>query len=90
MQKWEYMTIEMSGDVVIRINGLRVSEIKSGPFSSPKGAKTQFPPLRKVLNQVGEDGWELVVYSQHEGFVLKRPKATDDSPPAGDSEATTK
>ena len=91
MQKWEYMTLYLEygsnfksrvDPVVMYVNGEKVGDIKFMMFSDTEVTGTR---LHEFLNQAGERGWELVIYSRG-NVVLKRPKATDDSPPVEDAE----
>jgi hypothetical protein len=68
MGKWEYQVIRSYGGVVMVINGNTVGKIVA---NQPVGV-----PLFEYLNQVGEDGWEVVgMAGVREGIevVLKRP-----------------
>lgn len=72
MQKWEYMIIRAlttdSGYVLTNINDENVAKTK--------GFKVEGQSLVEYLNQMGQNGWEIVSFAA-EGtsnkFVLKRP-----------------
>ena len=67
MQKWEY---------------LRVYRNSSGPMNileyDINGSKVEYESTWKMLNEMGEKGWELVTAIMHEGktqgYIFKRPK----------------
>jgi hypothetical protein len=72
MQKWEYMLIRTIWDgsncqLVIRINDEDIGK-KEGPLSSKK-----YPRFLDVLNEYGEEGWELVLDAGG-SYTFKRPK----------------
>lgn len=73
MKKWEYTVIRTYGGVVMLINGGEVGKIVS---NQPVGQM-----LYEYLNQVGEEGWELVGMAEVRGgveWVLKRMKAIEE------------
>jgi hypothetical protein len=47
MQKWEYMYIGANGDEVISLNGQKIQ-------------KREKASLPRILNDLGDQGWELV------------------------------
>ena len=68
MQKWEYSVVRTYGGVVMLTNGQEVGKIVN---SQPVGQM-----LYEYLNEVGEDGWEVVGLAEARGgveVVLKRP-----------------
>ncbi len=73
MQKWEYLILtreyekSVNHPCIVSVNGKSLAE--GGSFlSSPK-----YPSAWDFLNQVGNDGWELIGIDQA-NYVLKRPK----------------
>jgi hypothetical protein len=68
MQKWEYMELREYNSIVAQINNEQVS--KGLLFT--KGKKVYV-----ALNELGQEGWELVGMGQDRmgglNYVLKRP-----------------
>ena len=74
MPKWEYLrfTVNPSGDIerqavfkVWKAGELhpRVEELQKNP-----------PTVAEMLNDLGEQGWELVAVDQSNNYIFKRPK----------------
>ena len=68
MQKWEYLWIYIAAD----------PEDKTKIFYMANGKRLDAPSHGAVLNEVGEDGWELVTVAltppaAFPQFYLKRP-----------------
>jgi len=59
VQKWEYKTIS-STNMMKKISENRDSDT--------------YEVITKMLNELGEKGWELVVSSRDGSFILKRKK----------------
>ncbi len=75
MQKWEYMrlSVEPSGDPS-RQATIKIS--KSGePRPNPDELLKNPPTVIEMLNDLGEQGWELVAVDQANTYVFKRSKA---------------
>ena len=72
MQKWEYLEITNAyggGGLYGKI----VSAINSEPTTIGKGGP--LPEFYAYVNQLGEEGWELVgIDSDGSDWVFKRPK----------------
>lgn len=69
MDKWEYKVVRTYGGVVMLTNGQEVGKIVN---NQPVGVM-----LYEFLNEVGEDGWEVVGMAETRGgieLVLKRLK----------------
>ena len=67
MTKWEYLVVRTYGGVVMMANGQELGKIVS---NQPVGEM-----LYEYLNEVGEDGWEVVGMAEARGgveLVLKR------------------
>ena len=67
MTKWEYLVVRTQGGVVMMANGQELGKIVS---NQPVGEM-----LYEYLNEVGEDGWEVVGMAEARGgveLVLKR------------------
>lgn len=67
MDKWEYLVARTYGGVVMMVNGQEVGKIAN---NQPVGEM-----LYEYLNEVGEDGWEVVGMAETRGgieLVLKR------------------
>ena len=72
MQNWEYLVVRTYGGVVMLTNGQEVGKLVN---SQPVGEM-----LFEYLNEVGEDGWEVVGMAEARGgveLVLKRPLAEE-------------
>ena len=68
MGKWEYKVVRTYGGVVMLTNGQEVGKIVN---NQPIGEM-----LYEYLNEVGEEGWEVVGMAETRGgieLVLKRP-----------------
>ncbi len=68
MDKWEYKVVRTYGGVVMMTNGQELGKIVS---NQPVGVM-----LFEYLNEVGEEGWEVVGMAETRGgieLVLKRP-----------------
>ena len=68
MQKWEYIVARTYGGAVMLTNGQEVGKLVN---SQPVGQM-----LYEYINEVGEDGWEVVGLAEARGgveLVLKRP-----------------
>lgn len=69
MDKWEYKVVRTYGGVVMLTNGQEVGKIVN---NQPVGVM-----LYEFLNEVGEEGWEVVGMAETRGgieLVLKRSK----------------
>ena len=69
MEKWEYKVVRTYGGVVMLTNGQEVGKIAN---NQPVGEM-----LYEYLNEVGEEGWEVVGMAETRGgieLVLKRSK----------------
>jgi hypothetical protein len=74
MQKWQYMTLRASWTStnlkITHINGVRFAEVRM--FEETKSAT-----LYDFLNDLGQDGWEVVGFSsdmtEAQNLILKRP-----------------
>lgn len=69
MDKWEYKVVRTYGGVVMLTNGQEVGKIVN---NQPVGVM-----LYEFLNEVGEEGWEVVGMAETRGgieLVLKRFK----------------
>ena len=69
MNKWEYKVVRTYGGVVMLTNGQEVGKIAN---NQPVGEM-----LYEYLNEVGEEGWEVVGMAETRGgieLVLKRSK----------------
>ena len=69
MDKWEYKVVRTYGGVVMLTNGQEVGKIAN---NQPVGEM-----LYEYLNEVGEEGWEVVGMAETRGgieLVLKRSK----------------
>jgi hypothetical protein len=69
MDKWEYKVVRTYGGVVMLTNGQEVGKIVN---NQPVGVM-----LYEYLNEVGEEGWEVVGMAETRGgieLVLKRLK----------------
>ena len=67
MDKWEYKVVRTYGGVVMLTNGQEVGKIVN---NQPVGEM-----LYEYLNEVGEEGWEVVGMAETRGgieLVLKR------------------
>ena len=72
MDKWEYKVVRTYGGVVMLTNGQEVGKIAS---NQPVGEM-----LYEYLNEVGEEGWEVVGMAETRGgieLVLKRSLVDD-------------
>ena len=72
MDKWEYKVVRTYGGVVMLTNGQEVGKIVN---NQPVGEM-----LYEYLNEVGEEGWEVVGMAETRGgieLVLKRALAGD-------------
>ena len=72
MDKWEYKVVRTYGGVVMLVNGQEVGKIAS---NQPVGEM-----LYEYLNEVGEEGWEVVGMAETRGgieLVLKRSLVDD-------------
>ncbi len=74
MEKWEYLILRI-GWVGLGADQPRARAVNGNEFQNWKGRE-----LHDALNQLGEQGWELVspltqAYGATIGLVLKRPKA---------------
>ena len=73
MNKWEYQVVRTYGGVVMMANGQELGKIVS---NQPVGVL-----LYEYLNEVGEDGWEVVGMAEARGgveLVLKRLVISDE------------
>jgi hypothetical protein len=81
MPKWEYTTLRVVNETVMRVNDQQVGDIKTSLLG---GSKEQGSPLHQYLNKIGQDGWEVAGMtpitggSEHRAIlayivVLKRP-----------------
>ena len=73
MNKWEYKVVRTYGGVVMLTNGQEVGKIVN---NQPVGVM-----LYEFLNEVGEEGWEVVGMAETRGgieLVLKRSKVVAD------------
>ena len=72
MVKWEYKVVRTYGGVVMLTNGQEVGKIVN---NQPVGEM-----LYEYLNEVGEEGWEVVGMAETRGgieLVLKRAMIVD-------------
>ena len=77
MQKWEYIRVQVSyrrsAPVVIKINDKHLGKYDLGSrfrLSPPK-----YPDFDKFINDLGNEGWELVLYNRDvREYLFKRPK----------------
>ena len=72
MVKWEYKVVRTYGGVVMLSNGQEIGKIVN---NQPVGEM-----LYEYLNEVGEEGWEVVGMAETRGgieLVLKRPKTAE-------------
>ncbi len=74
MSKWEYQifTVNPSGDserqAVFKV--WKTGESHPGVEDLQKNP----PTVAEMLNDLGEQGWELVAVDQSNNYILKRPK----------------
>lgn len=61
MQKWEYLEVESAYNRVLAINGKEVKDWQEGTR------------MIDYLNQVGDEGWELIAIDENR-YLFKRPK----------------
>lgn len=77
MQKWEYLVAsiefgaKVEGDVrFLYINGVRKNTVSTAELNLGK----KVPRIHEILNELGEQGWELIVHRQGvHNFFFKRP-----------------
>jgi hypothetical protein len=62
MQKWEYLTIEISR--------VWVNSVNNKPLRKPNGDERY--KLHEYLELIGKDGWEVVT-SVNDAVIVKRP-----------------
>ena len=84
MIKWEYKEISTKNEADYEI-GKPVKKIVLWIDGQPQGktsgnflSKTSYPDFYLVLNQLGEDGWELVSVEDRGRFseyIFKRPRS---------------
>jgi len=70
MQKWEYMTVVTSEDLVFSVNGEVHKDFKTSTFGQPKGKN-----FTEFLIELGQQGWELVAVNVRQKHYFKRPIA---------------
>lgn len=80
MQKWEYLrvhgTFMNNMWIAHSVNGQEIGEKNNWLTTISSGSLKKHPNLDDFINELGEQGWEMVNYSS--GFYLfKRPKQTE-------------
>ena len=65
MIKWEYLFVRYYYDVQRR--GQHVNLVNNQSLEN-------LPPLLEYCNQLGEQGWELIVECETGDLIFKRPK----------------
>jgi hypothetical protein len=74
MQKWEYMrfSVEPHGDARRQAS---IKIWKAGEPHPDMGESLKNPPtVHEMMNDLGEQGWELVAVDQGNNYIFKRPK----------------
>ena len=70
MQKWEYLRVNTRN----RRNARFVTKVNNQSARKQTGFFVHLTDFDEYINQLGEEGWELVTAVGSKEFIFKRPK----------------